>query len=148
MRLNKIVVNVTSVIYRFYNKVPRYKTKCTRCILYTKCTYPPNCSPAQLIATNLIQLWLDTNQWGTEDIIVEDISVLLVDTSLFFFSWGQHIIFVLVYIDDIIVASSSQDLTTALVKDLEEFSLKDLGDVHYFLGIEVSQKKDGLVLTQ
>lgn len=44
--------------------------------------------------------------------------------------------FVLVYVDDIIVASSSRMTTDALLKDLQgEFALKDLGDMHYFLGI-------------
>lgn len=71
------------------------------------------------------------------------------DISLFFFNKGKHRIFVLVYVDDIIVASSSQEATNALIKDLEqEFALKDLGDLHYFLGIEVSRQKNGLVLTQ
>jgi histone deacetylase 1/2 len=45
---------------------------------------------------------------------------------------------VLVYVDDIIVASSIPDATTTLLKKLnEDFALKDLGDLHYFLGIEV-----------
>jgi histone deacetylase 1/2 len=49
--------------------------------------------------------------------------------------------FILVYVDDIIVASSSQEAIKALLKDLErEFALKDLGDLHYFLGIEVKKK--------
>ena len=44
----------------------------------------------------------------------------------------------LIYADDIIVASSSQEATSALLKQLKhEFALKDLGDLHYFLGIEV-----------
>uniref|UniRef100_A0A8R7V3W8 Reverse transcriptase Ty1/copia-type domain-containing protein n=1 Tax=Triticum urartu TaxID=4572 RepID=A0A8R7V3W8_TRIUA len=60
------------------------------------------------------------------------------DTSLFFYSKGNVTIFVLVYVDDIIVASSSPDATTCLLKDLKMgFALKDLGDLHYFLGIEV-----------
>ena len=57
--------------------------------------------------------------------------------------------FVLVYVDDIIVASSNSDATTCLLKDLKlEFALKDLGDLHYFLGIEVKQIRDGILLTQ
>jgi hypothetical protein len=56
---------------------------------------------------------------------------------------------VLVYVDDIIVASSSSAATKALLADLEkEFALKDLGDLHYFLGIEVKRGDDGLVLSQ
>jgi hypothetical protein len=55
----------------------------------------------------------------------------------------------LVYIDDTIVASSSasamSDLLGALQKD---FALKDLGSLHYFLGIEVQQVDDGLRLSQ
>ena len=69
------------------------------------------------------------------------------DTSLFYYSKGGHTIFVLVYVDDIIVASSSQKATGALLKDLEqEFALKDLGNLHYFLGIEVNKLGDGLNL--
>ena len=56
-----------------------------------------------------------------------------VDTSLFHYRKGGHTIFVLVYVDDIIVASSSQKATDALLKDLEkEFALKDLRYLHYF----------------
>jgi histone deacetylase 1/2 len=71
------------------------------------------------------------------------------DTSLSYFSRGQYNIYVLVYVDDIIVASSSPKPTEALLMDLQkEFALKDLGDLHYFLGIEVKRNSDGLVLSQ
>lgn len=57
--------------------------------------------------------------------------------------------FVLVYVDDIIVASSMDKATTTLLQDLKgEFALKDLGDLHYFLKIEVNKVRDGIVLTQ
>ena len=71
------------------------------------------------------------------------------DTSLFIFNRGGITMYVLVYVDDIIVASSTDQATSALLKDLQkDFALKDLGDLHYFLGIEVKKVRNGIVLTQ
>jgi hypothetical protein len=71
------------------------------------------------------------------------------DTSLFFLSNNQVTMFVLNYVDDIIVASSSQGATNVLLKSLaEDFALKDLGELHYFLGIEVTKTKEGILLSQ
>jgi histone deacetylase 1/2 len=73
----------------------------------------------------------------------------MADTSLFYFRRRGVVIFVLVYVDDIIVASSSQQATDALLRDLQQdFALKDLGNLHFFLGIEVTRKSDGLLLSQ
>jgi histone deacetylase 1/2 len=42
----------------------------------------------------------------------------------------------LIYVDDIVVASSSKKAIGALLHDLGlDFALKDLGDLHYFHGI-------------
>ena len=41
------------------------------------------------------------------------------DTSLFYYNKGKHTMFVLVYVDDIIIAISSQEAIDALLKDLE-----------------------------
>ena len=71
------------------------------------------------------------------------------DTSLFFYNKGSLMMFLLVYVDDIIVTSSSPEAITVLLQSLnKEFALKDLGELHYFLGIEVSKVRDGVVLTQ
>ena len=71
------------------------------------------------------------------------------DTSLFFFKKGKVIIYMLVYANDIIVASSSQESTLDFLKNLKsDFALKDLGELHYFLGIEVKKRHDGILLTQ
>jgi len=71
------------------------------------------------------------------------------DTSLFYYNKSTNSVYVLVYVDDIIVAISSPEATRALLDDLQkDFALKDLGDLHYFLGIEVKKQKEGLVLTQ
>ncbi|XP_071685423.1 uncharacterized protein [Lolium perenne] len=71
------------------------------------------------------------------------------DTSLFLFNKSGIIIYVLIYVDDIIVTSSSDKAIGALLHDLrDDFALKDLGPLHFFLGIEVKQTYDGLRLTQ
>jgi hypothetical protein len=57
--------------------------------------------------------------------------------------------FVLIYVDDIIVVSSKQEAVLAHLRDLQqEFALKDLGDLHYFLGIKVNKFTYGIILTQ
>jgi hypothetical protein len=57
--------------------------------------------------------------------------------------------FILVYVDDIIVTSSKSHAVTTLLQNLgSDFALKDLGDLHYFLGIEVNKVNDGIVLSQ
>ena len=46
--------------------------------------------------------------------------------------------YVPLYVDEIIVTASSTDLLHQLTARLRyEFGLKDLGPLHYFLGIEV-----------
>jgi len=71
------------------------------------------------------------------------------DISLFYYKKGQITIFLLIYVDDIIVASSSERATQALLSDLKaEFALKDLGELHYFLGIEVKKTETGILLSQ
>jgi histone deacetylase 1/2 len=55
----------------------------------------------------------------------------------------------LIYVDDIVVASSSEKAVNALLHDLGlDFALKDLGDLHYFLGIEVRKVHDGIILSR
>jgi histone deacetylase 1/2 len=71
------------------------------------------------------------------------------DTSLFIYSKNGVTIFMLIYVDAIIVTSSSPDAVTELLKDLRtDFALKDLGELSYFLGIEVSPRQGGIVLSQ
>jgi hypothetical protein len=71
------------------------------------------------------------------------------DSSLFIFRSKNVIILLLVYVDDIIVTSNTPSLLSRLVSRLSsEFSMKDLGPLHYFLGIEVIPFSGGLFLSQ
>jgi hypothetical protein len=69
--------------------------------------------------------------------------------SLFIYHRGGTTIYMLIYVDDIIVTSSSPEAVTTLLADLkEDFALKDLGKLLYFLGIEVKEELDGITLSQ
>jgi hypothetical protein len=72
-----------------------------------------------------------------------------VDTSLFMYRHAKVQMYLLIYVDDIIVASSTSAAVEALLNDLRsEFALNDLGPLNYFLRIEVKPSSDGIVLTQ
>jgi hypothetical protein len=58
-------------------------------------------------------------------------------------------IFMLVYVDDIIITGPDINSIHTLITKLQvEFPLKDLGPLHFFLGIEVSRTTNGLHLCQ
>jgi histone deacetylase 1/2 len=58
------------------------------------------------------------------------------DTSLFIYNKSGIIVYILIDVDGIIVTCSSSQAISTLAHDLHtHFSIKDLGDLHYFLGI-------------
>lgn len=71
----------------------------------------------------------------------------LADTSLFVLHYGGHHIYLLVYVDDILVTGNTntgiQRILTLLA---ERFSVKDAEDLNYFLGIEAHRTSTGLHL--
>ena len=72
-----------------------------------------------------------------------------VDTSLFILSFGGAMIYLLVYVDDILLTGSDSTLLQRLITLLSsEFKLRDLGSAHFFLGIEVKSTSMGLLLSQ
>ncbi|KAL5557871.1 hypothetical protein UlMin_034082 [Ulmus minor] len=55
----------------------------------------------------------------------------------------------LVYVDDVIIASSDSTAIIHLKADLNTlFKLKDLGDLKYFLGLEIARSAAGICLSQ
>ena len=70
------------------------------------------------------------------------------DTSLFI-KRDTSITFILVYVDDIIITGSSPFECQSVISKLQTlFPVKDLGDIHYFLGIEVQRSAKGLLMHQ
>lgn len=71
------------------------------------------------------------------------------DASLFIFCENGLTIYMLVYVDDIVIASSSKSATHQLLKKLSaSFPVKDLGTLNYFLGIEAAYSSKDLLLSQ
>jgi hypothetical protein len=71
------------------------------------------------------------------------------DTSLFIYKSTTHTMFVLIYVDDILITSSSSLAIRELLVNLhKEFAVKDLGTFNFFLGIEVIPCSRGVLLSQ
>jgi hypothetical protein len=71
------------------------------------------------------------------------------DTSLFIFQQDGVQIFMLVYVDDIVIAGSTPPTVDRLVRSLSDtFSIKDLRPLEYFLGLEASNISGDMTLTQ
>ena len=59
------------------------------------------------------------------------------------------IIFVLIYVDDILVIGSNTLEITKLIRHLHSiFHVKDLGSLSYFLGVKADRSSQGLYLCQ
>lgn len=71
------------------------------------------------------------------------------NSSLFIFQNNDTIIYLLVYIDDIIITGNNdQSLNKCISHLASRFSLKDLGPLTYFLGVEVNSHPKGILLSQ
>ncbi|XP_071679680.1 uncharacterized protein [Lolium perenne] len=73
----------------------------------------------------------------------------IADMSLFMLQRPHLTKYLLVYVDDIILVSSSTTGANRLIQRLRsDFAVKDLGVLHFFLGLEVSMVGHGIALTQ
>ena len=71
------------------------------------------------------------------------------DHTLFVKSCGDDLVVVLVYVDDIVIASTSDAAAAQFTHDLQnQFKLRDLGDLKYFLGLEIARTSEGISLCQ
>lgn len=72
-----------------------------------------------------------------------------VDYSLFTYSFQDHFICVIIYVDEIIITgNNSLDIARFTAHLSQFFHMKDLGPLKYFLGIEVAQNASRLYLSQ
>ncbi|CAM8953513.1 unnamed protein product [Rhodiola kirilowii] len=71
------------------------------------------------------------------------------DYSLFTLTKGSDFLILLVYVDDVIITGTSDTLIAAFKQYIhDQFRIKDLGHLKYFLGLEVARSTDGIFLNQ
>ena len=73
----------------------------------------------------------------------------LVDNTLFTKKKDSHIIIVQIYVDDIIFGSTCQELCVDFSKIMhDEFEMSMMGELNFFLGLQIKQLEDGIFFNQ
>ncbi|CAL8999019.1 unnamed protein product [Prunus brigantina] len=73
----------------------------------------------------------------------------IADPSLFIYRFGHNTIFLLLYVDDIVLTGSDNSLLQHFIDALGSgFDIKDLGPLQYFLGLQVLPHGDSLHINQ
>ena len=81
------------------------------------------------------------NSWGFEN--------SKCDTSLFYRKIKSEIVILLIYVDDIIITGDNSGSIKELVSNLNRaFALKDLGELNFFLEIQVNRNQNAILLSQ
>ena len=90
--------------------------------------------------------------FGCFSSVVQEFGMLCstADHSVFYHhSSSGQCIYLVVYVDDIVITGSDQDDIQKLKQHLfTHFQTKDLGKLNYFLGIEIAQSSSGVFLSQ
>nr|GEU35038.1 retrovirus-related Pol polyprotein from transposon TNT 1-94 [Tanacetum cinerariifolium] len=72
-----------------------------------------------------------------------------IDQTLFIKKQKGHILLVQIYVDDIIFGSTNKDLCRSFEKLMKDkFQMSSIGELTFFLGLQVKQKKDGIFISQ
>ncbi|GJU09123.1 retrovirus-related pol polyprotein from transposon TNT 1-94 [Tanacetum coccineum] len=82
-------------------------------------------------------------------LIKHEYSMGMVDNTLFTKKSKSHLIIVQIYVHDIIFGSTSQNLCDDFAKIMhDEFELSMMGELNFFLGLQIKQMEDGIFFNQ
>eukprot|EP00253_Pinus_taeda_P018130 PITA_18130 len=71
------------------------------------------------------------------------------DATLFVKKVGKTVVYLVVYVDDLLMTGNNESYIASIKKELEtSFEMIDLGYVHYYLGIKVTQHPMSIFLSQ
>ena len=71
----------------------------------------------------------------------------VVEPNLYYHIFGDKCLILVLYVDDLFLTSSESLIVECKRALTFEFEMKDLGMMHYFLGIEVWQRTDEIFLS-
>ena len=93
--------------------------------------------------------------WAWYGKLIEHLSKLdfknfdLDDANFFFEKVGKIVVYLVLYVDDILMIGKNESYITSIKKELKKgFEMTNLGYVHYYLGIEVTQHHKFIFLSQ
>ncbi|KAL8145823.1 hypothetical protein AgCh_003826 [Apium graveolens] len=104
------------------------------------------------VQTKEVSVWKAPRNWFEKlSNTLKDLHFVqsLSDYSLFTLTTSYSIIFVLVYVDDLLLAGNNLAEINHLKQMMSgTFKMKDLGDVNYFLGLEIRRSTSGFFVSQ
>uniref|UniRef100_A0A2N9EK04 Reverse transcriptase Ty1/copia-type domain-containing protein n=1 Tax=Fagus sylvatica TaxID=28930 RepID=A0A2N9EK04_FAGSY len=85
----------------------------------------------------------------TSHLLTLGFTAFVADASLFVLKQGSVIVYLLLYVDDIIITGSDSTVVSTIISQLSTtFEVKDLGPLRYFLGLQIDYKKAGFFVHQ
>ncbi|GJT17155.1 retrovirus-related pol polyprotein from transposon TNT 1-94 [Tanacetum coccineum] len=82
-------------------------------------------------------------------IIKHKYKMAMVDNTLFTKKKGSNLIIIQIYVDDIIFGSTCQDMCDEFAKIMhDEFEMSMMGELNFFLGLQIKQMEDGIFFNQ
>ncbi|XP_019267367.1 PREDICTED: uncharacterized protein LOC109244689 [Nicotiana attenuata] len=101
---------------------------------------------------SLYRLKQASRQWYdkfTEAMYTRGYTYSMHNYSVFYKKQDSSTVFVAVYVDDVLLTGTNLEEISQLKAFLHDrFKIKDLGQLHYFLGLEVLYKEDGIIISQ
>lgn len=70
------------------------------------------------------------------------------DSSMFYYRTKHQFLIPLVYVDDILLTGSSSHILDQFLRLHQKFVIRDLGDVYFFLGIQITRSSHSFLLSQ
>ncbi|GJV59374.1 retrovirus-related pol polyprotein from transposon TNT 1-94 [Tanacetum coccineum] len=82
-------------------------------------------------------------------LIKHEYKIGMVDNTLFTKKKGSNLIIVQIYVDDIIFGLTCQDMCDVFTKIMhDEFEMSMMGELNFFLGLQIKQMEDGIFFNQ